>query len=98
MEAVDETAVDVSMLDGELAGICSILILKIDTQGSELNILEGGQITLRKTHFVLVEMLNHKTYVNSKGYYEVDEYLRAHGLRLRNITVEYRERKFIRIE
>ncbi len=52
-------------------------VLKIDTEGSELNVLLGGQKMLRKTKIVLVEILDEKKKFNLK-YKKVIELLSKH--------------------
>ena len=69
----------------------NILLLKIDTQGHELQVLEGATETLKRTRFVLVEMSNHKLYVQGCKYYEVDEWLRKNNFNLANIIITYRK-------
>ncbi|HEY0077478.1 MAG TPA: FkbM family methyltransferase [Pyrinomonadaceae bacterium] len=82
--------VRVSTLDDEFADAPPVLLIKLDTQGTELDILKGGTEVLRKTKFVLAEMNNHRFYKNTCQYYEVDEYLRGRGFRLVDVVVSYR--------
>jgi FkbM family methyltransferase len=79
-----------STLDDEFKDQRSVLLIKLDTQGTELDVLKGGVETLKKTGFVLTEMNNHGMYKNACQYYEVDEFLRAHAFRLVDIVVSYR--------
>lgn len=53
----DQVAVAVNTLDGALEGVVlpEPIFLKIDTQGTELNVLRGGTHTLARTSAVLVE-------------------------------------------
>lgn len=53
--------------------------IKIDVQGAELLVLEGGSKALAEASFVQVE--SSSTEYNSGGacFYEVDEFLRSHG-------------------
>ena len=81
--------VDVSTLDEELGSVRDVLLLKLDTQGTELDVLRGGLETLRHTRYVLSEMNNHSLYQPTCQYYEVDEYLRLHGFRLADVIVSY---------
>ncbi len=53
-------------------------VLKIDTEGSELNVLLGGQKMLSKTKIILVEILDEKTKFNEK-YKKVTELLSKYG-------------------
>ncbi len=75
----------INTLDGDFAQEKNILLMKIDTQGSEISILKGGQITLSKTKFILLEMNNHHIYKNTCQYFEVDQYLREQGFILTQI-------------
>jgi FkbM family methyltransferase len=82
--------VPVSTLDEEFKDAPSVLLIKLDTQGTELDVLKGGTETLGKTGFVLAEMNNHEMYKNACQYYEVDAFLRAHSFKLVDIVVSYR--------
>lgn len=66
-----------------------ILLIKLDAQGSELNILKGSKMTLKKTRFILTEMNNNNLYENGCQYYELDEFLRKNNFSLVNITSGY---------
>ncbi|MDT7540302.1 MAG: hypothetical protein QOE33_206 [Acidobacteriota bacterium] len=85
-----ETRVEVSTLDDEFEGHPRVLLIKMDTQGTELDILKGGPRTLEKTRFVLAEMNNHHLYKNTCQYYEVDDFLRGAGFKLADIVVTFR--------
>lgn len=81
--AVQQTIqVQMEKMDNELESVNKILLIKIDTQGSELNILKGGVETLKKTKFILLELCNHDDYINNPQYYEVDLFLRDHNFTL----------------
>ena len=82
--------VKVSTLDLELQGTKEILLIKLDTQGSELGVLKGGVATLKRTNFVISEMNNHDDYKNASKYYEVDAFLRANNFILADIIVAHR--------
>jgi FkbM family methyltransferase len=82
--------VQVSTLDDEFRDAPQAFLIKLDTQGTELEILNGGLETLKRTKFVLTEMDNHQLYKNTCQYYEVDEFLRRHSFRLVDIVVAYR--------
>jgi FkbM family methyltransferase len=81
--------VRVSSLDEEFKDE-RVLLIKLDTQGTEAEILKGGPETLKRTRFVLVEMNNHHLYKNTCQYYEVDELLRERSFKLTDIIVTYR--------
>ena len=83
-------SVRVSTLDEEFKESPVVLLMKLDTQGTEIEVLKGGVQTLRKTRFVLTEMNNHQLYSHTCQYYEVDEFLRNNDFRLSDIVVTYR--------
>jgi FkbM family methyltransferase len=82
--------IEVSTLDLEFKECEAVLLIKLDTQGTELDVLQGGAETLRRTRFVLTEMNNHEMYKGGCQYYEVDAFLREQGFRLADIVVTYR--------
>ncbi len=82
--------VQVSTLDDEFRNSPDPLLIKLDTQGTELEILKGGLDTLKRTTFVLSEMDNHQLYKDACQYHEVDEFLRQHSFQLVDIVVSYR--------
>ena len=82
--------VRVSTLDEEFKDCPGVLLIKLDTQGTEIEILRGGVETLKKTRFILTEMNNHLLYKNTCQYYEVDEFLRSRSFKLADIVVTYR--------
>jgi 2-O-methyltransferase len=81
--------VQISSLDEEFKD-AQVLLIKLDTQGTEADILKGGAEILKRTRFVLVEMNNHDLYKNTCQYYDVDELLRANSFKLADIIVTYR--------
>jgi FkbM family methyltransferase len=86
---IGEIQVRQSTLDVECADLGPILLLKLDTQGSELQILGAARRTLQKTAFVLTELSNHRHYQGSCAYHETDTLLRSRGFRLADLTVTY---------
>ena len=68
-----------------------VLLLKIDTQGYELQVINGAKEILKKTCFVLIEMSNHNMYVNGCKYHEVDALMRENNFKLADIIVTYRK-------
>ncbi|HMG74727.1 MAG TPA: FkbM family methyltransferase [Pyrinomonadaceae bacterium] len=82
--------VPVSTLDEEFQDSPGVLLIKLDTQGTEIEVLKGGVETLTKTRFILTEMNNHHLYKNACQYYEVDEFLRSRSFKLTDIVVTYR--------
>ncbi|MDP1801077.1 MAG: FkbM family methyltransferase [Bacteroidota bacterium] len=89
-EVIKKQEISTSTLDEETKSIKEILLIKLDTQGSELNILKGGIETLKKTNLLLIEMSNHDMYTNGCKYYEVDQFLRDNFFNLVDIIVVYR--------
>jgi hypothetical protein len=67
-----------------------VLLIKLDTQGTELDVLKGAADTLKRTLFVLSEMNNHDDYKHACKYYEVDEWLRQNGFTLADTITSYR--------
>lgn len=60
--------------------------LKIDAEGSELDICWGGKVTLQHCHWVIVEVRhNLQTYENQHSLFELSTYLGLSGLFLSNI-------------
>jgi FkbM family methyltransferase len=87
---IEKLEVNTSTLDEETKDLKEILLIKIDTQGSELNILKSGIETLKKTHLILIEMNNHELYHNGCQYYEVDAFLRAQQFKLVDMILVFR--------
>ena len=48
----------------EISKIKQISLIKIDTEGFEINVLKGSQKTLRKTKYLLVEFHENNMYKN----------------------------------
>ena len=90
LKETQQLKVHVSTLDAEFGDGPNVLLMKMDTQGTELEILKGGEQTLKKTRFILTEMNNHGLYKNTCQYYEVDEFLRSKSFKLADIVVSYR--------
>jgi FkbM family methyltransferase len=91
---VAETSVEkvkTTRLDAASKDMKEILLIKIDTQGTELMILQNGTETLKKTQFVLTELNNHTNYESNCQYYEVDAILRSQGFKLADLVVTYRD-------
>jgi FkbM family methyltransferase len=71
--------IQISTLDNELPKNKRVLILKMDVQGFELEVLKGGEDTIKRTSVITLEMNNHEGYLGSPKYFEIDEYLRKAG-------------------
>jgi FkbM family methyltransferase len=69
------------------------LLIKLDTQGTELEIMKGGEKTFKNTRFVLCEMMNNASYKNSCQYFEIDKFLRYKGYKLLDIITTFRSPK-----
>lgn len=88
---VDTTVVEVTTLDEWCAGNdCDhVDIVKIDTQGSELDILRGGARTLDSVLALEVEVEFNELYEGVPLFSDIDRYLREQGFvlwRLRNLA------------
>ncbi len=86
VKLTDKQEVDVTTLDNELNDYSKISLIKIDVQGFEVPVLKGATETLKKTKYVLCEMMNHDVYLNSPQYYDIDSYLRKSGFKLKILT------------
>lgn len=89
-EGLRSSKVKVSALDSEFPDTAPVLLIKLDTQGTELDILRAGTAVLARTQFVLAEMSNHHDYRNGCQYHEVDAFLRSQHFELADIIVTYR--------
>jgi FkbM family methyltransferase len=83
--------VSVVTLDGWLAadGIERVDVLKIDTQGSELGILQGARRALTTVRAIEVEVEFNALYVDVPLFADIDHFLREHGFvlwRLRDLA------------
>ncbi|MBC7864450.1 MAG: FkbM family methyltransferase [Bacteroidia bacterium] len=91
LEVEKEVLVKVSTLDNEFVDLKgSVLLMKIDVQGAELDVLKGGVKLLEKTKYIITEMQMHKFYDNASPYYSVDEFLRENGFKLIDIIANVR--------
>ena len=86
-------SVNISTLDQEIPRDRHINILKMDVQGFELEVLRGGQNTLRRTAIVVVEMQNHDLYVGAPKYSDLDEFLRGGNFELYDVIPSIRQDK-----
>lgn len=74
-----EREIEIPKVTLDSCGYSEILILKLDTQGNEVRVLNGGINTLRKTSIVITEMSVHQLYQNGCTYSETDAVLRENG-------------------
>jgi FkbM family methyltransferase len=81
---VDKREVDLSTLDHWMdeEGPTRIDALKLDTQGSELDILRGAVNSLERTRHVEVEVAFNELFEGGPLFGEVDAFLRAQGFAL----------------
>jgi FkbM family methyltransferase len=63
-------------------------IIKIDTQGSELDILNGANRTLKKTKMIIIEINIFKYNQNKVEYYDIFKFLDKKGFKFKNILNE----------
>lgn len=75
------STVEVTTLDSwcEAEGVDHVDVIKIDTQGSELSILEGAERTLENVRAVEVEVEFNPLYEDVPLFGEIDRYLRDRG-------------------
>lgn len=75
------TIIEVMALDEWCAseGIARVDAIKLDTQGSELDVLRGGEETLRSIRLVDVEVQFNELYEGIPLFADVDQYLRQQG-------------------
>lgn len=77
-----QESVDVRRLDDVVDATCEEpLALKLDTQGFELQVLEGAERTLQRTALVLSEMSLASLYENGAAFSDVYEFLERSGFR-----------------
>jgi FkbM family methyltransferase len=78
---VGETTVELSTLDEwfQSSPHDHVDVLKLDTQGSELGVLQGGQDTLATVRFLEVEVEFNPMYAGQPLFSDVDSFLRQRG-------------------
>jgi FkbM family methyltransferase len=88
-------SVDVVTLDAwaKAVGLERIDHIKVDTQGTELEILQGGDKILQSLRSIEIEVEFNAIYENQPLFSDVDHYLRGRGFRLWKLTnaVHYSE-------
>lgn len=93
---VGERTVAVKSLDDTMAtyGISHVDFVKLDAEGAELDILKGGEHSLRSDRLlgVLSEIRLHEEINGSPPFASLDAFLRTWGLRLYNIQVNHHGR------
>ena len=83
-----ERSVEVTRLDHymQIAGVESINLLKIDTQGFEPKVLEGLGDRLANVDIVLTELMFYDYYKQSLSFSDIEQWLLPAGLRLYDIS------------
>lgn len=92
--SVGEIEVPTATLDGAVSGFLGEndrVAIKIDTQGAELRVLQGGTATVRRADMILIEMSIAQLYEGQPSYHELDQYLRACGFSLIDIDPTVRD-------
>lgn len=69
------------------------MLLKIDTQGSELPVLQGAAETLPHIDAVLVEMSTRQLYDGQARWCELHDLLDGAGFDLWNLLPDFRDRR-----
>lgn len=82
---MDQIDVEIKTLDSlslseELSK--GISLLKLDVQGYELEVLKGGENTLKNIDYILLEANLEQLYVNQPSFTEVNNYLNSKGFEL----------------
>ncbi len=83
--ATEEIEVEVTTLDSLMAQTPGRCGLKIDTEGSELDVLQGGQETLARCDFVILELSVTPRFAGLAPPSAVIAELARHGLELRDL-------------
>jgi len=68
----------------------AIDLLKIDVQGSELDVLKGGNTCLKNTNCIFLEISFQQIYQGSATFFEIDTFLRNKGFYLMSLSEGYR--------
>jgi hypothetical protein len=83
-------------LDDDLPGLLhndEIVILKIDTQGFEMEVLKGAEGLLKRQvfHYVIVELMTVRKYAGAALYDEIFEYMHKLGYKLYDVNPVFYE-------
>lgn len=81
----EDVTVDISTLDEQIDEVPDRTLLKIDVQGSELDVLSGAARTLRKTRWVLCEVSFREFYAGQATATEIVGFLAQHGFELAGV-------------
>lgn len=82
---VEEIVVKTITLDTlyENEKLPAVDLLKVDIQGAEMRLIAGGNVALRKTRAVLLEVLFEQFYDGAPLFHEIEATMNAAGFRLR---------------
>lgn len=98
-ETVEQLAIQLSTIDDYVGqkNIQNIDILKLDTQGSELNILKGAVDCLKKGKIGLIftEIYFKEQYENQASFYEIASFLKQYNYQLKDMYELYYNEKQI---
>jgi FkbM family methyltransferase len=93
---VAESTVDVSSLDETLTefGVPAIDFIKLDVEGAELEILQGGAACLSRPSLLglVSEIRFHREINGSPSFAELDLFLRPHGFVLYDLAIHHHSR------
>ena len=87
LNIVDSIMVDTETLDrlSNKYNFTSIDLIKIDVQGAERLVIEGGYDSIRKCKYLIIEVLFENHYESQSDFFELDKLLQKAGLRLGTI-------------
>lgn len=88
-EVLEAVEVNTVTLD-ELVGQRTVSVLKLDVQGGELAVLNGGRHALERTAAVLVEVVFLPHYEGDATFAALDQALTRHGFRLMDLSPPFR--------
>jgi FkbM family methyltransferase len=78
--------VEVEPLDDLLADIEEVSLLKIDVQGSEMGVFQGGERALERTRVILIEAVFAPHYEGDLSFFDLDRELRQRDFALYSLT------------
>jgi FkbM family methyltransferase len=80
-DVVEEVEIETTSLD-DVVGDQKVALLKVDVQGGEREVLEGGSRTLGRTRAVMIEMTFFSHYEGDAGFEELHEQMTGFGFEL----------------